>query len=115
LRYDAAHDNQNTACASWSQNPSSLGLNLAIERLPFIHHHKPLTMHEFNNCSGGCVSRKFRVRHGPHAAALPLLQRSPNILLTPGTTSVEHLRVNGADGISDPPSSRTRGTTARQA
>ena len=30
-----------------------------------------------------------------------LLQRSPNILLIPGTSSVEHLRENGADGISD--------------
>ena len=30
-----------------------------------------------------------------------LFQRSPNILLIPGTSSVEHLRENGADGISD--------------
>jgi pyridoxine 4-dehydrogenase len=30
-----------------------------------------------------------------------LLQRSPNILLIPGTSSVEHLRENGANGMSD--------------
>jgi hypothetical protein len=32
---------------------------------------------------------------------MPLLQRSPNILLIPGTSSVEHLRENGANGMSD--------------
>jgi hypothetical protein len=48
-------------------------------------------------CSGG--------RHSAHAA--PLLQRSPNILLIPGTSSVEHLRENGADGMSDPAAGRT--------
>jgi hypothetical protein len=30
-----------------------------------------------------------------------LLQRSPNMLLSSGTSAVEHLRENGADGISD--------------
>jgi aryl-alcohol dehydrogenase-like predicted oxidoreductase len=30
-----------------------------------------------------------------------LLQRSSNILLIPGTSSVEHLRENGANGMSD--------------
>jgi hypothetical protein len=34
-------------------------------------------------------------------ARMPLLQRSPNILLIPGTSSVEHLRENGANGMSD--------------
>jgi len=27
-------------------------------------HHKRLTMHEWARCRGGCVSRKFCVRHG---------------------------------------------------
>ena len=29
------------------------------------------------------------------------MKQAPNILLIPGTSSVEHLRENGADGISD--------------
>jgi len=32
---------------------------------------------------------------------MALLQRSPNILLIPGTSSLQHLRETGADGISD--------------
>jgi len=39
-----------------------------------------------------------------------LLQRSPNILLIPGTSSVEHLRENGASGMSD-----IEGKAAREA
>jgi pyridoxine 4-dehydrogenase len=43
-----------------------------------------------------------RLNAKPMSVALSwLLQRSPNILLIPGTSSVEHLRENGADGISD--------------
>ena len=48
-------------------------------------------MHERGRCSGGCVSRKT-VAAG--VALAWLLQRSPNILLIPGTSSVEHLREN---------------------
>jgi aryl-alcohol dehydrogenase-like predicted oxidoreductase len=78
---------------------------LSIPRI----HHKPLTMHELNSCSGGCVSRKFRVRHGPHAAARlnakPMsvavatvfdIRHSRHIPLIPGTSSVKHLRENVA-------------------
>ena len=40
-----------------------------------------------------------RLNAKPVSVALAwLLQRSPNILLIPGTSSVEHLRENGATG-----------------
>jgi aryl-alcohol dehydrogenase-like predicted oxidoreductase len=35
------------------------------------------------------------------AALAWLLQRSPNMLLIPGTSSMAHLRENGANGMSD--------------
>jgi hypothetical protein len=47
----------------------------------------------------------FDIRHSSfacHAVALATAGHSPNILLDPGTSSVEYLRENGADGISDP-------------
>ena len=45
LRYDATHAEQNTAWPCSPQNRCSLGLNLAIERFPFIYR-KSLTTHE---------------------------------------------------------------------
>jgi len=43
-----------------------------------------------------------RLSAKPMSVALAwLLQRSPNILLIPGTSSVEHLGENGANGMSD--------------
>jgi len=57
--------------------------------------------------SGGSVSRKT-VEAGVSLAWL--LQRSPTVLLIPGRLSVEHLRVNGANGMSD-----IEGKAAREA
>ena len=45
--------------------------------------------------SGSAQAEQLRVAHRPGLAAW-LLQRSPNILLIPGTSSAAHLRENAA-------------------